>query len=216
MNRPMKPIKTKEAFARELKTSNMNILAVVVLSLVNVLMVLLDSSTYFPFCASVPVYLTMIFSELCGMRSEEFYEAAYGPEWTSAEFLPSGLFWGVVVFAAIIIGVYFLLWYLSKKKKGAVTVLMVLYALDTIALLFFNVAVYEFQFMSIIELVFHAWVFYYLILALKALDGIEIAPTMAELNGQYQALQGMTTPADVVDTPSDTDGATDAVDSDAE
>ena len=217
MNRSIKPVKTKEVFARELKTSNMNVLAVAILSLVNILMILIQADTYFPFSAAVPVYLVMFFGELCGMRSEEFYEANYGADWKSLEFLSEGLFWAIVAIAVVVAAVYFVLWYLSKKKKVFSTVLMVLYAIDTVALLFFNVAIYEFTFMAIIELVFHAWVFYYLILALKAWDGIEVAPTQKELEAQLRAAYGIpATPVDEFGMPVDTDTTADTTDTTAD
>lgn len=217
MNRSMKPVKTKEVFARELKTSNMNVLAVALFSLANVLMILIHADTYLLFSAAVPVYLMMFFGELCGMRSEEFYELNYGADWKSLEFWPESIYWAVLAIALVVVAVYFVLWYLSKKKKVFSTVLMVVYAIDTIALLFFNVAIYTFTFTAILELVVHAWVFYYLILALKAWDGIEVAPTQKELEAQLRAAYGVpATPVDefgaTVDTTDTTDTATDTTD----
>ena len=189
MNKPMKPIKTKEMFARDLKISNVNLLMMILCSLVNIVMIIANADTSFPFSASVPMYLTMLFSELCGMRSDEFYELNYGADWKSYEFMSSGVFWGVVAFSVIIVGVYALLWYFSKKKKVFTTILTVLYAIDSFALLGFNTVVYAFNGSAIIEFAFHAWVFYYLILALKAWDGIAYAPSEAELAAQTAPVQ---------------------------
>ena len=182
----MKPIKTKEMFARDLKISNGNVLMMIVFTLVNIVLILVNADISFPFSAAVPMYLVLLFSELCGMRSDEFYEANYGSDWQTIEFFESGLFWAVVAIALIMVAIYFVLWYFSKKKKAFTIVLTVLYAIDTLGLLGFCTLVYAFDFYAIIDFAFHAWVFYYLILALKAWDGMEYAPSEGELAAQVK------------------------------
>ncbi|MBQ7365345.1 MAG: hypothetical protein IJW46_07085 [Clostridia bacterium] len=191
MNRLAKQVKTKELYARDLKISSMNILAMAALTLVNIVLVITNSDSSFPFSASIPLYLVLIFSEMCGMRPDAFYEEFYGPDWKDAEFFDPGLFWGVVVVAVLLTAIYFVLWYFAKKKKVFSIVLTVFYAIDTVALLIFNTTIYAFSAMVLIELLFHAWVFYYLILALKAWDGMAAAPSEADLAAQYQTPYGM-------------------------
>jgi len=184
MNRPVKPIKTKEMFARDLKISNSNVLAMIAFTLINIILIIVNADISFPFSAAVPMYLVLMFSELCGMRSEEFYEMNYGPNWEQSEFIDSGVFWAVVVIALIMIAVYFALWYFSKKKKVFSILLTVLYAIDTLGLLGFCTLIYAFDGYALIDFAFHAWVFYYLILALKAWDGMGYAPSEAQLAAQ--------------------------------
>lgn len=187
MNRPVKPIKTKEMFARDLKISNSNVLAMIAFTLFNIILIIANADISFPFSAAVPMYLVLMFSELCGMRSEEFYEMNYGSDWKQLEFIDSGVFWVVVAIAVIMVAVYFALWYFSKKKKVFSIILMVLYAIDTLGLLGFCTVVYAFNGSALIDFVFHAWVFYYLILSLKAWDGMGYAPSEAELAAQAGA-----------------------------
>lgn len=200
MNRNMKPVKTKELFARDLKISSTNILAMAALTLVNIVMIIVNANTSFPFSAAVPMYLVLLFSELCGMRSPEFYEQNYGADWESLDFMSSGLFWGIVAVAVLMVAVYFALWFFSRKKKVFSIILMVLYAIDTLGLLGFCTVVYAFDFYAIIDLAFHAWVFYYLILAIKAWDGLQYAPSEAELAAQYAPIVPEVTPDTVEDT----------------
>ncbi len=193
MNQPMKPIKTKEMFARDLKISNSNILAMIAFTLINIVLIIVNADMSFPFSAAVPMYLVLLFAELCGMRSAEFYELNYGANWEQYEFIGSGVFWTVVVMALVMVAVYFVLWHFSKKKKVFSIILMVLYAIDTLGLLVFCTAVYAFDFYTIIDFAFHAWVFYYLILALKAWDGMGYAPSEAELATQVMTSDGAPT-----------------------
>ena len=200
MNRNVKPIKTKEMFARDLKISSTNILLMVALTLVNIIMIVANTNSTFFFSAAVPKYLVLLFHELCGKYSPEFYEEFYGANWEEFPFLPDGAYWAVVVAAIVIVAAYVLLWYLAKKKKVFTTILMVVFAIDTLGLLVFNTMVYAFDFSAIVDLAFHAWVFYYLVLALKAWDGMEYAPSEAELAAQYMPVMPEVTPDTVEDT----------------
>lgn len=202
MNRLAKPVKTKEMFARDLKISSMNILLMIALTLVNIIMIIANANTTFFFSAAVPMYLVLLFSELCGMRPAEFYEEFY-PDWQASDFLPSGLFWGVVAVAVVLVAVYFALWFFSRKKKVFSIILMVVFALDTIGLLGFSL-LYGFGMTTLIDIAFHAWVFYYLILALKAWDGMEYAPSEAELAAQYAPIVPEVTPDTAEDTAEET------------
>lgn len=150
-----------------------NLLLVVILSLVNIILLAVDSSLYFPFSISLPYYLITGARLLCGMYPEEFYVefAEITGEPVMTEFLPSVVFTVALVIGVIIIAVFSLCWLLSKKKVGWMIAALVLFVLDTLYLLSNGLMVE-----MLLDIVFHAWVLYSLISGIVAFYKMKSLP----------------------------------------
>lgn len=142
-NRSNKLPLTKSAAQQKYDRARHNLLAMILLTLLNLVLLVLETDTMFLFSASVP-YILMVL----GIYSE---------------FLPLLVFCAVI--AAIAMVLYFLCWLLSKKRPGWMIVALVLFILDTVLMVAFY---FPFQGASdIFDLLIHIWVLYYLILGTK-------------------------------------------------
>ncbi len=125
-------------------------LLVVVLTAINLLLLVMRSSTQFLFSASFPSYLYII--------ADEF-----------ADYLGMGtvLRLGALAVGVCDIGLYLLFWFLSKNARGFMTASLVLFCADCLAYLF-GFLIFEFDASSVIEAVFHIWVLWTLIAGVRA------------------------------------------------
>ena len=193
MNYASKPIKTKEMYQRDLNMSRMNLLLSVIFTVVNLVTVMISITTSFFFSASLPHYLTLFFAINCGRFDPSYYqsvlEAEHGadwktlyPNWESAfQFLDSSIFWLVFAFSIAIIVGLFLLWFFSKKYRVCSMITLSYYIVDTLFLVAFSFFVGAGGIELILQLLFHLWIVYYAVLAVRAWKGIDTAPTAAEV-----------------------------------
>ncbi len=108
-----------------------SLLLIVILTVVNLIMTILDTNTYFLFSASVPYYLVFV-----GMGIENgFVDGAWNVKGT--------LTYTGLVIALVIVAVYLLCWLLSKKRAGWLTAALVLFIVDTVALVVITFALYD-------------------------------------------------------------------------
>ncbi len=143
---------TPEYLCKQVAGARSSLLLILVFTVVNLVMLLLDSGKYFLFSASVPYYLTAFG---IGM------DLGAGAEGIGT-FTMVGL--GI---SAVILVLYLLCWLLSKKRAGWLTVAVVAFILDTLALVAVCLlldALAE----SVMDLVFHAWVIWELIQGISA------------------------------------------------
>lgn len=147
--------KTKSGTQREnletkYNSSIMNILLVVVFSLVNVVLLVVNSNSYFLFSAFIPYFLADYGMYTCGMYPEEYYYDVPDMVFSDKSTL-------VVTFviAAVIVLFYLLCWFFAKKKKvGWLIAALVLFIIDTLAM--FAIAGISTE--LIMDIVFHVWV----------------------------------------------------------
>ena len=128
-----------------------NLLLALVFTVVNVVLAIVNADLYFLFSAFMP-YIAAALG--VGMAAELGAIA-------------------LVVMGAISIVLIvpcLLSWIFSKKKSGWMIVALVYFVFDTALLLLFMLLFGDFT--SILDVVFHAWVLYYLIVGIKA--GIEL------------------------------------------
>lgn len=140
------------------------LLAILVLTLINLVMVVLDQGSYFLFSASVPYYLTMISKGI----DNGFANGAWpenGPMTITA-----------LVISAVILVVYLLCWLLSKKRGGWITVAMVLFLLDTLALVLIIFYVTASPISGILDVLFHLWACWLLIQGFRANKKLKTMP----------------------------------------
>ncbi len=114
------------------------LLMVLVFTLVNLALLLLDTGTYFLFSIWIPYNMTGI-----AMVMDDF---------TIGTFTVAAL-----VISAVILLVYFIAWLLSKKHTGWLTAALILFSLDTVAMIVLSLVLFEEPFSEIVDLVFHIW-----------------------------------------------------------
>lgn len=142
-NRANNPPLTRAEAQLKYDRARHNLLAMIVLTLINLVLLALDTGTMFLFSASVP-YILVAFGIYSGFP---LILAVFG------------------VIAAIAMVLYFLCWLLSKKRPGWMVLALVLFILDTVLMVAFY---FPFQgFSDIFDLLIHVWVLYYLILGTK-------------------------------------------------
>ena len=140
-----------ERLQRRYLTARLNLLLVIALTLVNIILLFCGSETYFLFSASIPYYLTFFGMVLTGKIAAEGINPG--------DALPVGVLIALVAVAVIILAVYFLCFYFGKKKPVWLIIALVLFTLDTIALIV--LATYSGEF-PVVDLLMHAYVLLYL------------------------------------------------------
>lgn len=120
-----------------------NLLVMVCFTLVNIVLLFLKADVMMLFSATVPYFAAML-----GLVDE------------SGLLLVPG-----ILIAAIGLIVCFLCWLLSKKNYGWMIAALVLFILDTAALI--GLYIWTGDFSGILDLAIHIWVLYYLIVGVK-------------------------------------------------
>ena len=146
-----------------------NLLLVVAFTLINVIMAALGGDSYFLFSAIIPYYIALNGAFAAGAMSEEYY-AEFGL--LKPESVDAGLLLGFIAIAVVILALYLLCWFLSKKRSGWLMAALVLFTLDT-AFLFIN---YGFALDMLLDILFHGWVLYSLISAIFAYRKLQSLP----------------------------------------
>ncbi len=154
-NTNRKPMETRYNNARA------NLLLVVILTVINSILLITDSDTYFLFSAFVP-YLLLAYGMLfCGMYPSEYYE---GGDESLILFEKSGF----AVFAAIallMVAMYFVSWILSRKNRGGWLIFaLVIFVIDTVAMALF----WSSDPANLIDVAIHIWVIVSLSLGIYA------------------------------------------------
>ena len=142
MNKTAIDKNSPEFLQKQVAGARSSLLLVIVFTVVNLAMLLLDSGTYFLFSASVPYYMTAF-----GMGMDlGMGEAGIG----TFTLIALGI-------SAVVLVLYLVCWLLSKKRPGWIVVAFVAFILDTLALLGLCLMM-DMLVDSIMDLVFHAWV----------------------------------------------------------
>ncbi len=170
----MKQRNTQNLSPRELQEqkyniSRANLLLVVGFTLLNVILALLGGNYYLLFSASIPYFIVYLSMYLCGKLPVEHYEGDIQDYY----FLDDSLFIIATVLAFVIIAVYALFWWLSKEKKsGWLIAALVFFGIDTLGMFYF----YGFSVDIIMNLLFHAWIIYYLVSGIVAAQKLKALP----------------------------------------
>ena len=147
---------TERTLKMKYKTARMNLLAMVILTAFNLVMLVTKSDTYFLFSASVPYFLTLFSMVWCGLHPEYVI--------TDVAYLDPVVFYCCLAISLVILGLYLAAFFLSKKSPGWLILALVMFLLDTGILLLVS----GLDFSGLIDLVFHAWVIVYLCLGISA------------------------------------------------
>ena len=130
-----------EYWAKMIAGGRASLLLIVVLTVVNIVLLLIEADRYFVFSASIPYYLTAI---CMGMDS-----AVYGgiDAYTT----------GALIVSVIVVGIYLLCWALGKKKPGWLTAALVLFSLDTVGLLVITFTLLEDPILNLMDIFSMPW-----------------------------------------------------------
>ena len=175
----------RQNYERKYKASRANLLLVVIATAINMFLIATGSDTYFLFSAFIPYFLTTIGMVQCGLLPPEYYE--YPME--DYIFYDKSLFVALLIISIILTSLYLLAWFMSKKNRvGWLIFALVFFGLDTLGMLIFNGIAAE----GIIDIVFHAWIIYYLVVGIIAHNKLknypyEDEPVMAYQNAVPQA-----------------------------
>ena len=144
-----------EYLAKQVASGRYSLLLVVIFTTVNLLFLLLNVDRYFLFSASVPFYMTLI----CKSIDNGF----------SGSLDATGTFTIIaLVISVVILGLYLLCWIMSKKRSGWLTAALVLFVLDTVALLAVTVLLLGSVAENLMDYLFHAWAIFSLVQAISA------------------------------------------------
>lgn len=159
-----KPDKNSREFCEQQISGTRNcLIGVIIFSLLNMVMLALDTGTMFLFSASVPYYLVW-----------------FGKCMDNGTYNGSGdmgsLSVTALVIGLVILGVYFLCWILSKKHRGWLIVALVLFCVDTVALLGITFGLMDNPMGNIMDMVFHALVLYILALSVRSVSKLKQMP----------------------------------------
>ncbi|MBQ9805264.1 MAG: hypothetical protein IJW49_01975 [Clostridia bacterium] len=141
-----------------------NLLLVLVFTVINIVLAVAEANLYFLFSATVPYYITIIGQLI-----------AFFPEFGM---LGTPALVTAIAIAAVLLLPYLLCWIFSKKSSGWMIGALVCFSLDTLILLLF--ALIAFDTSMIADLLFHAWVIYYLILGIKSGNDLKKLPVESE------------------------------------
>ena len=144
LNKTQRAPLTRALATKNYTVARHNLLLVIILSAVNIVLYLAGSDTMMLFSATVPYY-SVVFGWL--------YSDAFG--------IPAYLVIGLCA-AFVILALYFVCWLLSKKNGGWMIAALVLFALDTVALIALYIIASDVS--GILDALIHAWVLYYLIM----------------------------------------------------
>lgn len=162
-----KNISEKDALTQKYNTGRLNLLVAVILTAVNIVLLITGSNTYFIFSIFIPYFIADLGWFMSGFYPEEYYEGL------NMVFY-DGSFAIIMVALALAICVLYLLAYLFSKdgKTGWLIMALTLFAVDTVLML----VITDDPLSSILDIVFHIWVGYYLISALLAAKKLKELP----------------------------------------
>lgn len=143
-----KPQNEKTIAAAKYENSRKNLILVVVFTVVNLALLLFKSNTMFLFSATVP-----------------YFVAAVG---VAAESSPIMII--AMTFAVICIVAYFVCWLLSKKHYAWLIVALIMFTADTAFMALLYILMKDFT--GIADVIFHAWVLYYLVVGV--INGVKL------------------------------------------
>ena len=149
--------------------ARMNLLLVVIFTAINIAMLLAKNFTYFLFSASIPYFLVDLGMLYCGLYPPEWYIEM---ELVGMEFFETELLIILVSVAAVILLIYLLCFFLSRNMNyGWLIAAAVMFGIDTVAMFLLTGT------SGIMDIIFHAWVMYYLIFGITAVGKIKALPT---------------------------------------
>ena len=159
-------------YEKNYNSGRSNLLLAIAFTIVSMITYYFNGS-YFLFSAFTPLIFYMVFADYSLIASGQM-------EWPEAEqefieileAVGAGTWLAIgIVIALVMLGVYFLCWLLSKKHTAALIVATVFFGIDCLVVLL------NFDMSMIMDVLFHAWVMYYLINAIVSKNKLKNLPT---------------------------------------
>lgn len=158
-----------------------NLLLVMIFSIVNMVLPAVGSQSYFLFSAFVPFFLAYLGADATGMFSDEYYATNYAPG--EFEALDISFLIVMMAMALVIVALYFLCWIMSKKHGiGWIITALVLFGLDTILMFLIQGVAID----AILDIVFHGWVIYYLIVGIVSYRKLKNLPEEDPIAAEWE------------------------------
>lgn len=174
-------VSNRDMLETKYKRSRNNLLLVVVFTVINLILLISKSNTYFLFSAYIPYAFVDMGMLLCGIYPAE----VYGEEFLNTEFLDPSVFAIFIGIALVVVLLYLLSWIFSKKHKvGWLIFALVFFVIDTVAML----VLWGVQMDNIIDIVFHAWVIISLSMGISANLKLKKLP-LEEETSEYEELE---------------------------
>lgn len=152
-----KPDKNSRSYLlAQLAGGRFSLMLILIFTLINLTMVLLDSDRYFLFSASVPYYLTLFGKAMDNGFSSGTWDVIGAYTTTT------------LIVSVVILALYLLCWLMSRKRAGWLTGALVLIVLDTSALVLVTYVLYGSPIVNILDLLLHTWVLWELFQAVRA------------------------------------------------
>jgi len=137
---------TRAQLEKKYNISRNNLLAVIALTVLNIILALLDTDLFFLFSASIPMYLL-------------YWDSWYSTITGILTFSPIG-----VTAAFVTVSIYGVFWWLTQKYKGWIIAALVYFSIDVFVSVWILIFLIEgFEIALLIEIAFMAWIMYYLI-----------------------------------------------------
>ena len=150
-----------------------DILLMIIFSLINAVLIFIDPTEgYFLFSAAIPRFLISTAMFMCGKMPVIYYEGLDGMELWDDSIL---IVMSIIAFA--VIGIYVILWFMSKKKVGWLTAAVVFVSMDTLAL----ILLFGIRLDNLIDILFHAYIIYCLVRGIIAHNKLKYLPEEDEL-----------------------------------
>ena len=153
---------SREYLLRQVNNGRYSLLLIVIFTVLNLVLTILDTGRYFLFSASVPYYLVFL-----GMAIENGF--VYGAWNVKGTLTYTGL-----VIALVIVAVYLLCWILSKKRAGWLTAALVLVF-----------SLYDDPASQLVDLLLHVWAIVELIQAVRGSKKLRELPPAEEPRNVY-------------------------------
>ena len=151
----------RQLLENKYKVSRANLLLVLAFTAINLILLLINSNTYFLFSAFIPYFIADLGMLMCGKYPAEFYV----DDFAGMEFLDTSFLVVMVVIAFAVLALYLLAWFLSKNNKvGWLIFALILFGIDTVLMFLLS----GISVSSIFDILFHAWVIYELAVGIHA------------------------------------------------
>ena len=126
-----KPIEKKD-YEKRYQSARWDIMLLIALTVINLGVMLFGDNVRYVSSAAIPLSLVVLGKIMCGKMDNEFYVGKYA----GIEFLDDGFLIGMIAVAIVIIGIYVLLWFLSKNHVVPLIIAGALIVIDTISMPF--------------------------------------------------------------------------------
>ena len=170
------PRMEKQMLTSRVSAARSNLLLVIIFSLVNILLLATNSGVYFLFSASIPYLFVSLGMFFCGRFPKEYYEG----EFQGMVFAHDSLFWIMLVIALLMVGVYLLCWFLSRKGSiKPLVVALVFFSIDTLIMLLNG------GLSALGDLIFHVWAIVIFVMGIKAHSRLRTLPADEHIEAEF-------------------------------